>query len=146
MLQLGDTDFVNHYLNLLVFTNQNNQIKQQQYSAEVKFLAAVRALTGTRNLINNITQHANSFIVNDRAKSRVLVYNTTDLLTQIEKTQANGYNVLTTSDLPRRLDNTALDGKYPDYDKAVKRITGLLAQLHAYKIHLSIRLTKVPEN
>lgn len=152
ILMLLETDFVNHYLNLLGVHDKNKRLNNteeaQQAKELVHFAVAVRALTGIRNKQNR-GKFSDCFIVNDRSASKVYIIPTVALLNNISNrienyTQAEG--------LPTVFHNAWY---YPEKDKknsiadkqyASARIITLLSELHKFKISLSLLPNAIKNN
>ena len=76
VLQLGTTDFINHYLNILAHIKNNSTVAKENfndYQEEVKYIAAVRALSGIRSIGAEKTKYSDAIIINDRAHKKVFV-------------------------------------------------------------------------
>ncbi len=146
ILELASVDFINHYLNLLAL-NPKSEMAIHYYKDEIRYMVAVRALSGMRGLIGD-QKYSDCFIVNARKDRRVYVWGTGDLLDKIETLRDNGglrdALRLNGNALPRSLDNTFIEvqkGQSP-YIGASIRISKLISQLHKYKIHASLIMTE----
>ena len=88
ILAMLNTNFANHYLNLIAMYNSQSQMAGAISSAEkeVKYAIAVRALSGSRNynFSNNDSSNkiVDCLVINDRSKQRIIVLNIQDLLTK----------------------------------------------------------------
>lgn len=127
ILQLTTVDFANHYLNLLAHT----QGKTPSYVENtVKQAVAVRAIVGARN--NNFNNLSQYFILNSRVEKRIRVFTSADLLSRL----IPGFglfndNYANVKGLPDKIINTR-------EDTVEQRISKILAQMHKFKISMSL--------
>ncbi len=158
ILELGETDFINHYLNILARSYDSTWLKNDgSYNDEIYYMAAVRALTGYRGKngykpgdIDSpySTKNAEYLVVNDRSKTnglQVRVWSTENLLSIFDQ---SGYirSYLTVTGLPIGLNNDFYNfgnNKKLSMGGAFMRISKLIAQLHQYKIEASLITNKL---
>ena len=148
ILMLLDTDFVNHYLNLLSvhrggkFLIDENKPTAPLYKAEsikanqmIQYATAVRAITGIRNKTYSDIS-SDCLIINDKATKTVHlipsdvlldgIYSNIDTFVNIEGLPNNFFNL-----------NKWQTGA-PDEDLAMARITDLIAGLHSFKLSMTL--------
>lgn len=147
VLQLGTTDFINHYLNILAHIKNNSTVAKENfndYQEEVKYIAAVRALSGIRSIGAEKTKYSDAIIINDRAHKKVFVWETSDLLNKLEKLQKISDAIQIDPNggkgLPTMLINDWKGNAKYSKESAVGRISYLIAQLHQYKLFVTLKL------
>lgn len=138
-LMLFNTDFVNHYLNLIAsheIDDVNFKIPSSMNETIQKGIA-VRALSGARDMGNiNNDLLSDAFIVNAREEARVYVYTTKDL---IDKLWSNIQTYTELEGMPGGLVSMKWLGGDPDASAAGERIANLLADIHAFKLSMSLK-------
>lgn len=132
-LMLVDTNFVNHYLNILASRPGAKDLVNEANTV-LKQAVAVRALTGARNITNNITKLSEMLIVNDRSAQRVRVVPTAILFSKIFD-KIDEYTL--TKGLPTHVVSKWI-GEGPNLDDAYLRITNLIATMHSFKLSMSL--------
>lgn len=136
LMMLLDTNFINHYINLLVTHPDGSVGGSEINTAEeaIKEAIAIRALTGARSIEGINYNLANVFVVNDRRTGRFRVIGTGTLIQQLSN---NMDKLASFSGLPKSLSNIFIGDTY-NYEEAAQRIAKILAQLHACKISMSL--------
>lgn len=132
MLSMMETDFVNHYLNI-ISKHEDKRIENSLVNAAhnaIKPALLLQALEGYRP-----TDKAELFIINDNSSNEVGKVKVFDILLLAEKAinnnlydvEANGVDITNIS--------------FNNYKEATytQRITKLLASVHAQKIHVSLK-------
>lgn len=134
LLMLVNTNFVNHYLNLIVQHDDGVNFSPGGMTDTLKEAIAVRALSGARGAVNNF-KTSDMFIVNSGGVFRVIT--TEELFGKISQ-NINEYVEVTglpTGNIP----NNKVGGNYLNLSDAQIRITNLLATLNSFKISMSLR-------
>ena len=152
IFMLINTNFVNHYLNLLGASgppNLRDSLVAQRATGVIKHAVAARALTGARSK-TYADKTADCLVVNNRKEKKVYVLSTYDLLRTI---RSNYEKYASFEGIPTRLDNRWVGGEFgpagnfwaPSEDAASTRITNLIAETHKFKIKMSLRPNTIRE-
>lgn len=135
ILMLIDSGAVNHYLNLLgsrPFVEDSSTL--EKYNEVIQYASAVRGLLGVRDKsFAASNSFSDCFILNNKAKSRVEVYSSDELLKKIDINP----NLVKVKGLPKRIP-TSWIGDKADKINASYRIEGLIARTHLYKLEVSL--------
>lgn len=146
LFNLINTDFINHYINLLALNNSTGgkELKsdRDQANAVMGQTAFVRGLIGARSNTATSTSVANLFIVNNRSSNQVRIVNTASMIRKIL-----GINNLASLDqyidvktLPKKVNNKWVGEKTVNDSKSAQmRITAIIAQLRQKKLSVSIK-------
>ena len=142
LFNLVNTDFVNHYMNLLAF--QTGFPSQLSKAEEVwEKAVAVRALSGARTLING--NLANTLIINEHAPGgQVKIFSISNLLNNILRTKQFISNYLDINlshggDFRNIKVSNIKQGQDNSYEQALKvRIPKIFSEIHAIKINASL--------
>lgn len=143
LFNLVNTDFVNHYMNLLAFSkNYSNWISQRANPLWEKAIM-VRGLSGQRTKGNSGL--ANIFIVFDRKAQKFRLFSIQDILFRSLWGEGSPKGLELTGDpLPTSVDNTYVGYKSRSlYSDASKRIAKIIGNLHNIKINASLRLSSL---
>lgn len=146
VLQLGTPDFINHYLNILALQANSITAKNnlKDYQTEVKYMSGVRALSGIRGMDTGGIKYSDAIIINDRASKHVYVWETNDLLDQLDKLQKISEVIqIESGGLPSSLNNQWKGNKKYSTESAIGRISYLIAQLHQYKLFVTLKLNQL---
>ena len=152
IFMLINTNFVNHYLNLLGASgppNLRDSLVAQRATGVIKHAVVARALTGARSK-TYADKTADCLVVNNRKEKKVYVLSTYDLLRTI---RSNYEKYASFEGIPTRLDNRWVGGEFgpagnfwaPSEDAASTRITNLIAETHKFKIKMSLRPNTIRE-
>ena len=137
-LMLYNTNFSNHYLNLIAAHEDGINFNVPEEATEtIKKGIAVRALSGARD-VDNISNNALSdiFIVNDRSAQMVRVYSTKDL---IDRIWGDVDRYASVKGMPAGRIPMTWYGDSPDQGSAEVRIANLLANVHSFKISMALK-------
>lgn len=137
MIQDLDTDFVNHFLNLMAkHKGTKNDIPKfvklkEQMVEEMRLALFYKSLSGD----NFQRTTANVFIVNDNRTGKVRAYRIQDLVNKA----ADNIKLLTGVKLNNKTLNTDINFRNDWHDGSPEgRISGLLADVHATKVSASL--------
>lgn len=144
ILMLFNTDFVNHYLNLMG-AHQPPAIKQspeaESYKNELLWGIAVRAVSGIRGLSANMSKKfSDVLIINDKSTQHIYVISTSDLLYGIYGNINSYFDI----SIGAKNGNGLIylwnrwNGKNPSQDGAFNRIQSVINELHNFKVHASL--------
>lgn len=137
ILNLINTDFGNHYLNLLA-TGANKSLLDGEYTNTIKYAVAVRSLSGYRG-DGSTNKLSDYFIVNSRAEGKIRVFSTSHLLEEITPFQgAFADDWVEVTGLPKSLSNKKV-GEVNSHSGAMQRITNILVEAHRYKLSMSLK-------
>lgn len=143
LLQLVNTDFGNHYLNILSVQKGSANASLDDANRVIKQAVAIRGLLGVNNSGGgvNTSNLADVFIVNigDGQTANWKVYSIANLLTRIFYSPNESLEV---DNLPSSISQDWVgekEGEDKNWDKAKQRITSVILSAHAIKIsaHLS---------
>lgn len=134
-LMLFDTDFINHYLNLIA-SHEDGLLDTTEVNDALTEGIAVRALSGAKELGNSTNEMLSDvFIVNDRAARQVRVVSTPQLVKRIWSNLKDYVEVI---GLPTHVAMT-WQGESPNDGDASIRIANLIANLHQAKLSMSLK-------
>lgn len=146
LFNLINTDFINHYINLLALNGSKGgkdlKSDRDQANAVMGQTAFVRGLIGARSNTATSTSVANLFIVNNRSSNQVRIIDTASMIRKIL-----GINNLASLDqyidvktLPKKVNNKWVGEKTVNDSKSAQmRITAIIAQLRQKKLSVSIK-------
>ena len=135
LFNLVNTDFVNHYMNLLVFKQKSELANTTEIWEKA---TVVRALTGARASGN--LKLANTFIINDRDSGKIKIFAISDLLNTILRVDGriNEYVKVKGKGFPPKSLENKWVGQANSYIDAGKRVAQVFSQLHSIKLNASL--------
>ena len=141
LFNLINTDFVNHYLNILSFRGAGLEIGNLKKSTEIiKKALALRGLSGYRTKGQPKGSQANIFIFNNSTTGDVRVLNIGKLLKQLMSLSENGLNhYVSYTNIPNSIQNEWVGGVANDKASAKIRITNIIAEVHKIKLSMSLK-------
>lgn len=136
MIQNEDVDFVNHWLNTITTNGKSDRIAKNYLQAAhtaMKITLFAKALTG-QGL--NRTGVADTFVVNNRSKKHIYVWNMKDVFDAC----INNLDSIKFKNYPETISNNWVGSgkRIPSRTNADQRISNLIAKLHTYKLSVSI--------
>lgn len=144
LFNLINTDFVNHYLNILAlhYKPGSNLAGSLNSGTEIMEKALIlRGFAGARGTGN---KQANVLIVNDRSTGKTHLLDISSILKTLlglNRQQLSGY-INVSPALPKRVNNE-WKGSYspmiPSAGGAKTRITSIINELHSYKMSLTLK-------
>ena len=139
VLMLTDTNFINHYLNMIVSQKGGPESSGFDTANEhVKLASAVRAVSGYRGQYSKKHNISQAFIINDRSAGRIRVISTGDLLNKLQEDIKNFVNV---AGLPgaNSISNPWMgENNILSEEEAAQRVAKVLAQVYAIKLSVSL--------
>lgn len=141
LFNLVNTDFVNHYMNLLAFSQKYSNWISQRANPLWEKAIMVRGLAGQRSKAGSGL--ANVFIVFDRSGQRFRLFSIQDILFRsLWLENAPKGLELIGDPLPTSVENTYVGYKSRSlYSDASKRIAKIIGNLHKVKISASLKLS-----
>lgn len=144
LFNLVNTDFVNHYLNILAlhYKPSSNLAGSLNFGTEIMEKALIlRGFAGARG---NRDKQANVLIINDRSTGKTHLLDISLILKtllNLNKQQLSNY-INVSPVLPKRVNNE-WKGSYspmiPSAGGAKTRITSIINELHSYKMSLTLK-------
>ena len=144
LFNLVNTDFVNHYLNILALNYKPGSNLAGSLNFGTEIMEKTLILRGFAGARGNDNKQANVLIVNDRSTGKTHLLDISSILKtllNLNKQQLSNYiNISPT--LPKKVNNE-WKGSYspmiPSSGGAKTRITSIINELHSYKMSLTLR-------
>lgn len=135
---LFNTDFINHYLNLIATHIDGGSGNVENYNKMIEYGVALRALSGARDMNNSMGMSlSDCLIINDKKSSCVRVFNTQSIMNKLNS--KNLHNYIHTSGLPSSIGQAWVGNSKHSWDNASKRIAHLLAATHQFKLTMTLK-------
>lgn len=135
---LFNTDFINHYLNLIATHTDGGSGNVDNYNKMIEYGVALRALSGARDMNNTMGMSlSDCLIINDKKSSCVRVINTKTIMNKLNS--KNLHNYIHTSGLPSSIGQSWVGNSKHSWDNASKRIAHLLAATHQFKLTMTLK-------
>lgn len=135
---LFNTDFVNHYLNLIATHIDGGAGNVDNYNKMIEYGVALRALSGARDMNNAMGMSlSDCLIINDKKSSSVKVINTKSIMNKLNSKNLHHY--IHTSGLPTSIGQSWVGNSKHSWDNASKRIAHLLATTHQFKLTMTLK-------
>lgn len=135
---LFNTDFINHYLNLIATHTDGGSGNVDNYNKAIEYGVALRALSGARDMNNAMGMSlSDCLIINDKKSSCVHVINTSTIMNKLNNKNLHYY--IHTSGLPSSIGQSWVGNSKHSWDNASKRIAHLLAATHQFKLTMTLK-------
>lgn len=143
LFNLVNTDFVNHYMNLLSFSSDYSNWINEKANPLWEKAELVRGLMGQRG--KSSSNLANIFIVFDRSSQKFRLFSIPDILFKSLWGEASPKGLIQMgAQLPTSVENNFEgNASTPSYNSAGKRIAKIISQLHRIKLSASLTLTDI---